>query len=68
MTNKLYELDFNQKFILVEDTETPPGATPAERGEVYTFRKIDGMYSICWDRHRNVVHLAAWSEVEPISP
>ena len=28
------------------------------------FDHIDGMYSYCTDKEGNVVHLAAWTEVE----
>lgn len=33
-------------------------------GEVYFFDHIDGMYSYCKDKEGNVLHFAAWSEVE----
>jgi hypothetical protein len=34
-------------------------------GELYLFHHIDGMYSVCVSRGQ-VVHIAAWNEVELI--
>ena len=34
------------------------------QGQVFYFSHLDGMYSYCKDEHGNVVHLAAWTEVE----
>ena len=47
---KLYEVPRNNK-ILVD-------------GETFLFKHIDGMYSYCLDKNNDVVHLAAWLEVE----
>ena len=33
-------------------------------GEEVMFHHIDGMYSYCKNLHGEVVHLAAWTEVE----
>jgi hypothetical protein len=30
------------------------------------FDHIDGMYSFCMDMENNIVHLAAWTEVQPL--
>lgn len=30
----------------------------------HIFVHIDGMYSFCLDKNKQIVHLAAWSEVE----
>lgn len=35
--------------------------------EVYKFSHIDGMYSYCTDSEGNVVHLAAWTDVEIVN-
>jgi hypothetical protein len=35
-------------------------------GEEYNFVHIDGAYSYCIDSQGNIVHLAAWTEVEPV--
>jgi hypothetical protein len=50
---KLYDVPRNSK-ILVD----PYG--------IIDFHHIDGMYSYCVDKHGNVVHLAAWMEVDVI--
>ena len=31
------------------------------------FDHIDGMYSFCKDAAGNIVHVAAWTEVEPVT-
>ena len=49
---KLYELKRNTKFIL--------------DGETYMFDHIDGMYSCCLGDKGNVVHIAAWTEVDEL--
>ena len=33
----------------------------------YLFDHIDGMYSLCYDEHKNIHHLAAWTEVEEVT-
>lgn len=35
-------------------------------GQEVDFHHIDGMYSCCTDEEGNVVHLAAWTEVEVV--
>jgi hypothetical protein len=35
-----------------------------EDDQIYTFYHVDGMYSLCKNFKGDVVHLAAWSEVE----
>lgn len=49
---KLYELKRNTKFTL--------------DGRTYMLDHIDGMYSLCLDEAENVVHIAAWTEVEEL--
>jgi hypothetical protein len=66
MTTKLYELPRNTYFRLVGDTAIPPGAPECPLGDVYLLKHIDGMYSYCKDSEGNVVHIAAWSEVEKV--
>jgi len=51
---KLYELKRNTKFTL--------------DGKTYMLDHIDGMYSLCLDKAGNVVHIAAWTEVEELKP
>jgi hypothetical protein len=43
---------------------SPPGAGPILEGEELNFRTIDGMYSYCTRDNGDVVHLAAWAEVD----
>ena len=46
------------------DTKVPPSAPVIDHGQVVFFDHLDGMYSYCKDQEGNVVHLAAWAEVE----
>ncbi len=63
---KLYELSRNTKFKLLGDTAVPPGGAESTLGGVYLLKHIDGMYSYCEDTEGNVVHLAAFSDVEKV--
>lgn len=63
---KLYELHRGSSFRLIGDTATPVGSPESTLGAVYLLNRIDGMYSHCFDTEGNVVHLAAYSEVERI--
>lgn len=47
---KLYEVPRNSKIVF--------------DGEEFFFHHIDGMYSFCTDKDNNIVHLAAWTDVE----
>lgn len=47
----LYELKPNTQFILC--------------GEQYMLERIDGMYSRCFDENGNLLHIAAFTDVEP---
>ena len=58
---KLYELTKGDKFIVVFDGEQ---GVVVKSDEVFTFFKIDGMYSICYDQEGNIVHWAAYTSVE----
>lgn len=52
---KLYDVPRNTRVILRDD----------EGNELrLLFDHIDGMYSYCTDEKGNVVHLAAWTDVE----
>ena len=50
---KLYELPRQSYFTLVSDIHAEP----------YFFDHVDGMYSYCLNKDKNVVHFAAWTEV-----
>lgn len=52
---KLYDVQRNTDIILRDD----------EGHELkLKFHHIDGAYSYCTDSHGNVVHIAAWADVE----
>jgi len=63
---KLYELNRLTKFKIVGEKITPPFTTKLSSDEVYEFKHIDGMYSLCKDSKGNVVHPAAWTAVEVV--
>lgn len=61
---KLYEVPRNT-FVKVISEEPPPvDSTPIPNGQVVKFHHVDGMYSYCTTLDKEVVHLAAWTEVE----
>ena len=51
---KLYEVPRNSRIKVIDD------------GAEYNFRSIDGMYSYCTNDKGDVVHIAAWTEVDII--
>ncbi len=51
---KLYEVPRNSRILLKDGDSTLE----------FNFSHIDGAYSYCTDDDGNVVHLAAWTEVE----
>jgi hypothetical protein len=55
---KLYELPRDSYFSIEDD--------PRQR--VYLFKRIDGMYSVCYDMSDNLIHLAAWTDVQIVRP
>ncbi len=61
---KLYDIPDNTKIRVIKSTITPPFGNPSEIGQELTFIHIDGMYSLCYDKDGNIIHLAAWTEVE----
>ena len=63
---KLFELDRDTKFKLLQQPRSPIVAPVGEVGKVYTLRNIDGMYSYVKDDEGNVYHFAAWTEVEKV--
>ena len=58
---KLYELTKDDRFIVVFKDEQ---GVAVKSEEVFTFFKIDGAYSICYDQDGNIVHWAAYMPVE----
>lgn len=61
---KLYDVPRNTNIRLVGDVSTPPGSMFLVDSTVLQFKHIDGMYSYCVDSQGNIVHPAAYSEVE----
>ena len=64
---KLYEVPQRQNVrvrVVEESVKTPPSARTAHTNEVLTFDHVDGMYSFCMRGDGEIVHLAAWTEVE----
>ena len=62
---KLYEVPRNTKVRVRENFASPPGAPELKKGDEIMFHHVDGMYSYC-TRDGEVVHLAAWADVEVI--
>lgn len=56
------EMNFNSP----NDICTPVAAPQVAVDEYIHFGHIDGMYSFGYNMHQEVVHLAAWTEVEPV--
>jgi hypothetical protein len=51
---KLYDLPRNALFKIVGDTSNT----------ILRLERVDGMFSVYWDEHGEVVHIAASAEVE----
>ena len=60
---KLYNVPRGSK-IKVIDGIIPPGGPLIKKGEELEFDHIDGMYSVCYNLNDELVHLAAFAEVE----
>jgi len=52
---KLYEVPRKTKIKVLEE---------GYEGQILNFSHIDGMYSFCTNHKGEVVHLAAWTDVE----
>lgn len=63
---ELHKVPNNTKVKLLEDPKTPPASQGLEVNMVLEFKHIDGMYSLCYTKHGEMVHPAAWTEVEII--
>jgi len=63
---ELYKVPRNSRIKVVTEDKVPPGAPQIIKGEELNFRSIDGMYSYCTRDNGEVVHLAAWTDVELI--
>ena len=63
---KLYDVPRGTKIRVLGDIKVPPGSPEIMKGDIIQFGHIDGMYSFCHDQQGNIVHLAAWADVEII--
>ena len=62
---KLYDVKPHSKIkIIDENVVNPIASSVQDTGDILDFEHIDGMYSLCYDKDRNPVHIAAWTEVE----
>lgn len=61
---ELYKVPRNSRIKVVGDIKVPPASPMVEEEEILNFRSIDGMYSYCTRDDGEVVHLAAWTDVE----
>lgn len=63
---KLYNVPRNSTIVLLDCPKTPPESQGLKVGMRLNFKHIDGMYSLCYTKHGEMVHPAAWTEVEII--
>lgn len=63
---KLYEVPKNTKVKVLSEVKVPPGAPIIKPGDIIKFGHIDGMYSYCHTEDGDLVHMAAWTEVERV--
>jgi len=62
---KLYDVPGNSFVrILDENTKVPIVSKETPNGTILKFHHVDGMYSYCRTKDGNVIHPAAWTEVE----
>ena len=64
---KLYNVPNNTYIRLLQEGICPPDCNKEQKDTVLLFNHIDGMYSVCKDKYNNIVHLVAWTEVEPLN-
>jgi len=55
---KLYELPRDTYFSIADDS----------RQRVYLFKHVDGMYSVCYNMSDELIHIAAWTDVNIVTP
>lgn len=65
---KLYEVprDRQKRVRMLAVPTLPHASPPIAEGEVLTFGHVDGMYSFCTNDKGQIVHPAAWTEVEVV--
>ena len=64
---KLYEVPNNTWVCVSKEEAPPPGGLSVNVNQKIKLINIDGMYSYCKTEAGDVIHLAAWTEVEVIS-
>jgi hypothetical protein len=62
---KLYELNPNTFFRLMDNPQVPVDAAEGNPDLLYKLKNIDGMYSYVIGSDKQVYHFAAWTEVTP---
>lgn len=69
---KIYEVPKNSKIRIIEpvtvDNPYKQKYVVPEQGEELVFKKLDGMYSICYNSTGDLIRLAAWNNVEVLGP
>lgn len=63
---KLYDVPDRTYVKVIEGQQVAPGSPPINNGDIIFFDHIDGMYSYCRNKNRELVHLVAWAEVKII--
>jgi len=63
---ELFNIPENSKIIVKGNIKTPPASPQVKKGDILQFHHIDGMYSYCKNTDGEVVHLAAWADVDVI--
>lgn len=62
---KLYDVQNNCKVRIIDTgIKIPVASLAVKTGDIIQFYHIDGMYSLCKNENDDVVHIAAWTEVE----
>ena len=61
---KLYDVKYGSRIRVKEDPTIPPAAPEIKSGQELKFCGVDGMYSKCYTNDNELVHIAAWTEVE----
>lgn len=65
---KLYDVPEHSKIKITDKKiKNPPTSLTQKTGDVLHFHHIDGVYSLCYDKERNPVYIAALTEVEIVN-
>lgn len=63
---KLYELENNRKIRVIENPTIPVSSPNVNENNILNFYYTDGMYSFCKNQNGDIIHIAAWTEVEDL--